>query len=169
FQTVPCGNELESMYEETHGSSVDGMNKESLEDKEVAKYMCDDTELNIREINELHAGSLADVRECVEDSEQLDHVDATTWYTQMKDGEEFVYYEKSKQPVSRRRRPLAICTMEEELERLERRITLKDVIDDMSDSDSECSSPVTLSLASSPVSSILSLSDIDEEEVQDYP
>ncbi|KAF8375090.1 hypothetical protein PRIPAC_81519 [Pristionchus pacificus] len=130
------------------------------------KYMCPETKLHLREINELRAGSLADLKATLEDTEQFELGEATAWYAQIKDGEEMVYYEKNKQPITRGRRgPTAVFNVDEEVERLGRKITLKDIRDDMSNTDSGADqTPCTLSLASSPPSSVLELSDIDEEK-----
>ncbi|GMT36496.1 hypothetical protein PFISCL1PPCAC_27793, partial [Pristionchus fissidentatus] len=170
MDTVPHENEVEALYKEKNGSLFADLSKESVEDKEVAKYLCEETKLHLRELNELRAGSLADIKGSLEDTEQFELGEAITWYSQMKDGEEIVYYEKSKQPLTRgRRRTTAVYNMEEEVERLGRRVTLKDVLDDMSNTDTEHRTPLSVSLVSTPLSSILSISDIHEEEEEPTP
>ncbi|KAF8354305.1 spat-3, partial [Pristionchus pacificus] len=157
-------DDAEGLYTE---KLQDGVFPDLLKDDhdERDKYMSDETRMHIREINELRVGGLADIKATLEDPEQFDMGEATTWYSQMKNGEEMVYYEKSKQPLTRGRRcTTAVYDAGEEVERIGRRVTLKDIMDDMSNTDTDQGTPCTLSLASSPPSSELTLSDIVEEE-----
>ncbi|GMR61588.1 hypothetical protein PMAYCL1PPCAC_31783 [Pristionchus mayeri] len=160
-------DEIEVLYAEKRPEGVfTDLSRDLTEEKD--KYMCEETRLYIREINELRAGSLGDIKATLEDTEQFDLGEATTWYSQAKDGEEFIYYEKSKQPLSRgRRHTTTMFDVGDEVERLGRRVTLKEIRDDMSNTDTEHGTPCTLSLASSPASSKLSLSEIYEEETKE--
>lgn len=161
-------NDVEKDYAEVKPDGVFAdLTKMAKEDKRN-KYMCEETRHHLRELNELRAGGLADLKPLLECSEQFDIDDATTWYAQQKDGEEMIYYEKGKQPFSRGRLPVTKeYDVAEEAERVGRRVTLKDIRDDMSGTDSDHTAPCTASLASSPDSSILTLSEEGVEAVEE--
>ncbi|GMT07602.1 hypothetical protein PENTCL1PPCAC_29776 [Pristionchus entomophagus] len=171
METAAHEDEVEVLYTERKPEGVfSDLSRDNHEDKDSSKYMCEETRMHLREINELRAGCLGDIKASLDETEQFDMGEATTWYSQTRDGEEMVYYEKSKQPISRaRQHPVKIYDVDEEVERLGRRVTIKEIRDDMSNTDTDQGTPCTLSLASSPASSKLTLSDIHEEESKEEP